>query len=77
MPTIVGILTFMSRTNFMLSQVEHGKSFITSGLDMATVNIVKYSDLLRYFLNAPRMYILIESTENDHLWGYLTLRAVA
>ena len=31
MPTIVGVLTFMSRINFMLSRVEHGKSFITSG----------------------------------------------
>ena len=32
MPTIVGILTFMGRINFMLSLVEHEKSFITSGL---------------------------------------------
>ena len=31
MPTIAGILTFMSRKNFMLSRVEHEKSFITSG----------------------------------------------
>ena len=31
MPTIVGILTFMSRINFMLGWVEHRKSFITSG----------------------------------------------
>ena len=31
MPTIVGILTFMSRIKFMLSRVEHEKSFITSG----------------------------------------------
>ena len=30
MPTIVGILTFMSRKNFVPSCVEHGKSFITS-----------------------------------------------
>ena len=30
--TIVGILTFMSRIIFVLSRVEHGKSFITSGL---------------------------------------------
>ena len=30
MPTIVGILTFMNRMNFVLSCVEHGKSFITS-----------------------------------------------
>ena len=31
MPTIVGILTFTSRIYFMLSQVEHEKSFINSG----------------------------------------------
>ena len=31
MPTIVGILTFMSRNNFMLSWVEHEKSVIPSG----------------------------------------------
>ena len=31
MPMIVGILTFMSRINFVLSRVEHEKSFITSG----------------------------------------------
>ena len=31
MPTVVGILTFMSRIDFVLSLVEHEKSFITSG----------------------------------------------
>ena len=31
MPTIVGILTFINMKNFMLSRVEHEKSFITSG----------------------------------------------
>ena len=31
MPAILGILTFMSRKNFMLSRVEHEKSFISSG----------------------------------------------
>ena len=30
MSTIVGILTFKSRVNFVPRQVEHGKSFITS-----------------------------------------------
>ena len=30
MPKIVGILTFMSRIHFVLSWVEHEKSFITS-----------------------------------------------
>ena len=33
MPTIVGILTLMSKKNFMLSWVEHEKRFITSGPD--------------------------------------------
>ena len=32
MPTIVGILTFMSRKNFRLSSVEHERSFITLGI---------------------------------------------
>ena len=32
LPTIVGILTFMIRINFVLSWVEHGNSFITLGL---------------------------------------------
>ena len=31
MPTVLGILTFMSRKNFMLNCVEHQKSFLTSG----------------------------------------------
>ena len=31
MPTIVGILTFMSRINFVLSGVEYEKKFITLG----------------------------------------------
>ena len=31
MPSIVGILTFMSRINFVLSRVEYKKSYITSG----------------------------------------------
>ena len=29
MPTIVGILTFMSRINFVISRFEHEESFIT------------------------------------------------
>ena len=33
MPTIVGILTFMSRLNYVLSWVEYEKSFITSRPD--------------------------------------------
>ena len=37
MPTSVGILTIVSRKKFMLSCVEHGKSFITSGPGLPTV----------------------------------------
>ena len=36
MPTIVGILTFMSRINFSLNLAEHEKSFITSGPELGT-----------------------------------------
>ena len=39
MPTIVGILTFISRIIFVLSRVEHGKSVITSGPDEILVLI--------------------------------------
>ena len=35
MPTIVGIFIFISRENFMLSWVEHEKSFITSRPDLS------------------------------------------
>ena len=31
MPTIAGILTFMSSINFVLGRVEHLRRFITSG----------------------------------------------
>ena len=34
MPTIVGIFIFISRDNFLLSWVEHEKSFITLGPDL-------------------------------------------
>ena len=37
MPTIVGILTFMSRINFMLSRVEHENSFITLGPGLMSI----------------------------------------
>ena len=36
MPTTVGILKFMTRTNFTLSSAEHEKSFITSGPGLST-----------------------------------------
>ena len=39
MPTIVGILIFMSRINLVLSWVEHGKSFLTMGNGLYPLNI--------------------------------------
>ena len=40
MLTIVGILIFMSRINFMLSRVEHEKSFITLRPDLLVLFLV-------------------------------------
>ena len=40
MPTIVGILTFMSMKNFMLSRIEHEIFFITSGPVLAYISAV-------------------------------------
>ena len=42
MLTIVGILTFMSMINCMLSRVEHEKSFITSGPGLIYVGKLEY-----------------------------------
>ena len=39
MPTIVGILTFMSRINFVLSRVEHEKEFTTSRPGLSTIQL--------------------------------------
>ena len=41
-PTIVDILTFMGRIYFVLSWVEHEKSFITSGLGYGILSTVFY-----------------------------------
>ena len=40
MPTFVGIFIFISKENFMLSWVEHEKSFITSGLDIFVLHYI-------------------------------------
>ena len=40
---IIGILTFMSRINFVLSCIEHGKSFITSGPDFGASEQQRHS----------------------------------
>ena len=38
MPTIVGILTFISMIIFMLTYIEHDKSFITAGPDQIAIS---------------------------------------
>ena len=45
MPKIVGILTFISRKNLVLSYVEHVKSFITSGPGWYQLKTVIFSFL--------------------------------
>ena len=40
MPTIVGILTFMSRINFVLSLVDHGKSLKTLGPGETAMHLI-------------------------------------
>ena len=46
MPTIVGNFTLMSRNNFMLSSVEHKKSFISSGPANKLINTDSYNCFL-------------------------------
>ena len=61
MPTIVGILTFMSGKNFMLSLVEHEKSFITSrsGLVIKLENKQINYDTFKWFK------LLLNQTSQD------------
>ena len=55
MPTIVGILTFISGENFMLNCVEHEKSFITSGPDFHAYVFI-YVSLLLLLINVSWMF---------------------
>ena len=50
MPTIVGILTFMSRKNVMFNGVEHDKIFITSGSAFVSLTVLHVK---RIFFAAP------------------------
>ena len=50
MPTIVGILAFMSMINFMLSIVEHEKCFITSRPSTILYGIIHQSRKGHYVL---------------------------
>ena len=47
MPAIVGIFTFMRRINFVLSGVEHEKSFIISGPDFSHI-VALYNVTIHY-----------------------------
>ena len=46
MPTAVGIFIFLSRENFMLSWVEHKKSFITLGTAAQTILETLYREAI-------------------------------
>ena len=82
MPTFVGILTFMSRINFVLCWVEHGKSFITFGpvsalfskQDISWLYIVKITKLfnVKYFRNP--VIIMYFRTEWKTKSGFIQAR---
>ena len=50
MPTSVGILTFMSRINFVLSWVVHGKRFITSEPGLFDIFSKQYTNFTIHIL---------------------------
>ena len=50
MPTIIGILTFMSRININLSSVEHEKSYTCSRKASVELTSSKYTHLKQYCL---------------------------
>ena len=60
MPTIVGILTFMSIINFMLRWVEHEKSLIISG-----PGLIKF---ILYFEGHTGLHFLIAFDEYFYIW---------
>ena len=83
MPTIVGILTFMSRKNFMLCWVEHEKSFITSGPGFAirrpenslcqlSSKRVPFSNQGRISQRKERDGLLLSPSNPQWLWETLT-----
>ena len=48
MPTIVGILTFMSGINFMLSRVGHENSYISGFTLFGSIKLSKHLGKIRY-----------------------------
>ena len=60
MPRIVGILTLMSRINYLLSRVQHEKGFITTGPEVIQQNYFPIdSKALQSLREAPSCVIAI------------------
>ena len=77
MPTIVGILTFMSRKHFMLSWLEHGKSFITLGPDLVFSQVVLSPIFYIVFKSLLlSVCLLLLSPVKSHYLGQKTVRHV-
>ena len=58
MPTNVGMLTFISRINFMLSSVKLENGFITLGADQTALNITINSYITMFLKGShPALYI--------------------
>ena len=58
MSPIVGIVTFMSMINFMLSLVEHDKSFITLGPGYLLSQLTQFTQLIP-FITVGKMAPLV------------------
>ena len=72
MPTIVGILTFMSRINFVLSRVEHEKSL--SPQDLVYIIGDLHEFLVFFWVSFMRLfYQLIGSSSPTVRLGYYRL----
>ena len=65
MTTIVGILTFMSRINFMLSRVEYEKSFITLGPDQTASKGAVRSGSILFAIKSTKVLQWMTFVEND------------
>ena len=61
MPTIVGILTFMSRINFVLSWLSMKKSLITSGLTTLEANSLNPDQTASFNVQTALIWVHIVS----------------
>ena len=72
MPTIVGIFIFISREHFVLSWVEHERSFITSGSDIILIHVYEKDCWKRPLTKHATKKLLTLSTLGQFAWNGLS-----